>query len=884
MIKVDNRKVISKLSRKSLRAGRSRNVIAIVAIALTAVMFTSIFTIAGTMVESFQQATFRQVGGDFHGGFKNLTREEADRLKEDPLIRESGARLMLGMPYEPPFNKAHVEVSYMEPAYAKHSFCQPTTGSLPAPGTREVATDTRVLKLLGITPALGSQVTLLYRLDNGTQVEDTFTLSGWWDYDPAGMASQVVVSEHYAQSVLEGYVPLADTESTGKWVLDVMFQNASSIEKDMKAVLANSGYQSESAQEPSYIDIGVNWGYMGAQISGNLDLGMIFGGAGLLLLVAFTGYLIIYNIFQISVTGDIRFYGLLKTLGATPRQIRRIIRRQGLILSLGGIPVGLVLGYLAGVLLAPQVMKNMSYTITHTSVNPLIFIGAAAFALATVLISIHKPGSVAGRVSPVEAVRYTDVSGVKAKTRKGADFKVWRMALANLGRNKKKTVLVVVSLALAVVLLQVTYTFAGGFDMDKYLRAWVVTDFILGDANYFQTNGIGFDVSTAVPEEAIERVNAQGSVTDSARIYGLPSSRITQEFVSEDYFRQVMGRWTPPEQMEQLVEKRDRGPDGGIANHVQLYGMEDHALDQIKLQKGDLSALHDPSQNAVAAVYSEDDYGKLRPDSHWAKVGDKVTVRYVDAFLYYDTRTGEPATGAAGEDDYLQMQVTKYRDVEYTVVAEVTLLHSMSYRYYGTDEFIMGSEVFQRDSRTNSVMTYLFDTEETAVGDMEAFLKDYTENVDPLLDYESKQSYEQQFYSFRSMFLLLGGVLSFIIGLVGVLNFFNAVMTSILTRRREFAMLQSVGMTGRQLKTMLVYEGIFYALAALLTSLVLTLVSGPVLGGALTGMFWFFTYQFSILPVALVTPVFLALGAALPLGLYRLLRRQSIVERLRQAE
>lgn len=884
MIKVNNRKVISDLSRKSLRAGRSRNIIAIVAIALTAVMFTSIFTIAGTLVESFQEATFRQVGGDFHGGFKNLTREEVDQLKEDPLIRESGARLMLGYPIKPPFNKAHVEVSYMEPAYAKHSFCEPTTGSLPASGTREVATDTRVLKLLGITPALGAQVTLLYQLDNGTEVEDTFTLSGWWDYDPAGIASQVVVSEHYAQSVLEGYVSLSDFDSTGKWTLDVMLQDASSIEKDLLTILDNFGYQLESPQEPNFIDIGVNWGYMGAQISGNLDFGMILGGAALLILVIFTGYLIIYNIFQISVTGDIRFYGLLKTLGATPRQIRRIIRRQGLILSLCGIPVGLVLGYFVGVLLGPQVMKNMSYTGTHTSANPLIFIGSAAFALATVLISIHKPGRVAGRVSPVEAVRYTDVSGIKAKTRKGADFRVWRMALANLGRNKKKTVLVVVSLALAVVLLQVTYTFASGFDMDKYLRAWVVSDFILGDANYFQTNGTSFDVNQGVPEEAIDLVDAQGSVTDSARIYGLPSSLVTQQFVSEAYYRRVKSRWTPPELMDQLVAKQDRSPDGGIADYVQLYGMEDYALDQLKLKKGDLSALYDPTQNAIAAVYMEDDYGKLVPDSHWAKVGDKVKVRYVEEFVYYDTRTGEPATGAAGEDDFLQMQVTKYRDVEYTVVAEVTLLHSMSYRYYGFDEFILGSEVFKRDSQTNSVMTYLFDTQETAVGDMEAFLKDYTENVDPLLDYESKQSYENEFYSFRSMFLLLGGVLSFIIGLVGVLNFFNAVLTSILTRRREFAMLQSVGMTGRQLKTMLACEGVCYALAALATSLVLTLASGPVLGDALTGMVWFFTYQFSILPVVLVAPVFLAFGVTLPLGLYRLLRRQSIVERLRQAE
>ena len=73
------------------------------------------------------------------------------------------------------------------------------------------------------------------------------------------------------------------------------------------------------------------------------------------------------------------------------------------------------------------------------------------------------------------------------------------------------------------------------------------------------------------------------------------------------------------------------------------------------------------------------------------------------------------------------------------------------------------------------------------------------------------------------MFLLLGGALSFIVGLVGILNFFNAILTGILTRKREFAVLQSIGMTGRQLKRMLVCEGLFYALGSVLFALCLIL-------------------------------------------------------------
>lgn len=118
MIKVGNRKVISKISQKSLRASRTRNVVAILAIALTTILFTSLFTIAASINYSFQQENFRQAGGDGHGTIKDITWEQVELFRDDPLIVESGARMMLGLPSDPPFNKSHVEVSYLEPQNA----------------------------------------------------------------------------------------------------------------------------------------------------------------------------------------------------------------------------------------------------------------------------------------------------------------------------------------------------------------------------------------------------------------------------------------------------------------------------------------------------------------------------------------------------------------------------------------------------------------------------------------------------------------------------------------------------------------------------------------------------------------------------------------------
>ena len=118
-----------------------------------------------------------------------------------------------------------------------------------------------------------------------------------------------------------------------------------------------------------------------------------------LALILLTGYLIIYNVFHISVAGDIRFYGLLKTIGTTPRQLRRIIRTQALLLSLIGIPVGLLLGWLLGGILTPVIVARLDGVSSVVSVSPVLFVGAALFALVTVLISCRRPGRLAGKVS-----------------------------------------------------------------------------------------------------------------------------------------------------------------------------------------------------------------------------------------------------------------------------------------------------------------------------------------------------------------------------------------------------------------------------------------------------------------------------------------------------
>ena len=883
-MKVSNRGCIRRLSFRALLASRTRNIVAVLAIALTAMLFTSLFTIALSINEGIQQNNFRQAGGWSHGTFKYLTEEQFAELKDDPLIESWGLRRFLGMPADVPFNKSHVEIGYSDANNAHWMYCDPVEGRLPQEGTNEAATDTHVLELLGVEPEIGAEFTITFPVD-GHETTQTFTLSGWWEYDEAIVANHILIPESRVDAVLQevGVTPPGSDGMTGEWNLDVMLRNgARSIASDMKEILANHGYQSETPGE-TYISIGVNWGYTGAQLSDKLDPAVAAIIVGVLALILLTGYLIIYNVFQISVAGDIRFYGLLKTIGTTPRQLRRIIRTQALLLSLIGIPAGLLLGWLLGGVLTPVITARLNGVTTVVSVSPFLFAGAAIFALVTVLISCRRPGRLAGKVSPVEAVRYTEGKALKQKgKRSGKGVSLLSMAWANLGRSRGKTFITVLSLTLAVVLLTATVTFTSGFDMDKYVSNFTASDFILADAGQFQTGGDAFYDEMAVPQEVIDAVDAQGGITGSGRVYGKTGPAL--EFVTEEYYRSMWGRWYPQEVLDSMVAFKDRTEDGLLADRVQLYGMEPFALSYLTVLEGDLTKLDDPDGNYIAAVYSTDDYGKADMSSHWARLGDSVTIRYVEETEYYNPDTGEvygPWENVPEGASYADRAV-KYRDVEYTVAALVTVPSALSYRYYGADEFVMGAETFLRDTGTDSVMYYAFDTTEEANAAMEAFLQDYTENMNPQFDYESKATYAGEFESTRSMFLLLGGALSFIVGLVGVLNFFNAILTGITARRRELAVLQSIGMTARQLRTMLALEGLFYTVGAALLALALIVVTAPFVGPALNGMIWFFTYRFTVWPIAMVLPLFGALGILIPVLSCRAAQRYSVVERLRQ--
>lgn len=902
--KVSNKACIRRLSFNHMKSAPMRNLIAIIAIALTSVLFTAIFTITSSLVYTFEQSNFRTAGSSSHGSFKALDAGMVEDLKTDPLIKEYGVRHFLGMaPSREPFNKSQVEISYVDAVYARHGFIEPTTGRLPAEGTDEAAADTRVLSLLGVPAKLGTQFTLPISMcgserEKTTEVEATFTLCGYWEYDEAIHANNVLLPDSRVKELLTEAGATDLDGLTGTYVLNVMFRNASHIEENMNDILIRHGYptdvQTNGRDENGRLlpRIGVNWGYLNAQYENTVDPLSAIALALVLVIIIFTGYLIIYNVFQISVANDIRFYGLLKTIGTTGRQLRRIVSLQALLLSAVGIPVGLLIGYGFGALFVPVIINALSnYTHADLSVSPWIFLGSALFSLATVIISCRKPGRMAARVSPIEAVRYTEYAGGSRRGRRAKQgASLGTMAIANLGRNKKRTAVTLFSLSLAVLLLNLTVTFTGGFDMEKYVSKNIASDFHVAGAGYYQSGTLTY---TAVPDDLIDRIGAVGGVTDGGRTYGmlLDGTWYMYEPVAteEEFWRQ--NQWSSGYYTDEALRKSyvdaHRNDTGQLYTDLQLYGMEPFCLEQLTVLDGDLSRLS-TQDNAIAAVYLTGDYGEVLENSNYAKVGDRITMRRV-TYEWTDAETGcvltENEIRQYRENDLpCETHIANYYDKEYEVAATVAMPHPLSYRYFGSPEFVMSADTFVKDTGTADTMYYVFDVDEGHRQAMEDFLADFTQNEGSQYDYESRLTTEQEFASMRNMFLLGGSALSLIVGMIGVLNFLNTILTGILTRRREFAVLQSVGMTGRQLKGMLIREGICYAVLTVLLSFVLILATAPFAASLLNSTFWFFTYRFTILPAVVVTPVFLALGALLPLIVYRFTSGRSVVERLREAE
>ena len=830
----NNRPVLKLLAKRSLKA--QKNTIAVLAIMLATLLFTSLFTIAISLQTAMQESNMRTTGTSAHAGIKRLSWEEYEKLSSDTGIKDIGYSIIIGNAVGDDFNKTPTELRYGDETYLELTFNTPDTGHLPEQ-KNEIATSRIVLDAMGLPDKVGTQMELTFTTDTDT-FTDTFTLCGIWDGDAVAYRQTMLLSKAYAEQVAP--VIHGETDGTtppvGTGYIDavMMMPTAWNIEKQALDVTSKYGLDER---------VSINDAYQMATVNLSSMLPLVAGIA----VIFIAGYLLIYNVFYISITQDIRFYGMLKTLGTTARQIRKIVYKKAIKLSLMGIPIGLLLGWPIGRLLLPAIVNMLTDDIrVITTVNPLIFLVAIVFSAITVFISCQKPAILAAKISPMEALHYIEQTGGKKKQRRSKHISTMMMAKNNLTRNKKKVMIVTLSFVLSIVLLNSVYTYVTSFDFDKFVADFSLTDFTVSDTtvinNYAPYN------TANVSQDFISQTESLHGLEDIGNIYLWTSKQPLSE---NDLARLQELSASSSDIANELENYRVRQEHG-----VNVYGLDDFPTEYVQVLDGELNT---EQWKAGTGVYVTP--LRMMGDGSLClyKPGDQISVTQLD--------------GTNKVYDVLAV-------VRIPSALQTPLQVDMGLDYIFPTNELLGNMV----PADQPAMKTIFNVDHEHQLATENWLKNYTKNTDTSLDYLSKVTLRQNFDRMINMFRLVGGTLCAILALIGILNFINSITTSILSRYREIAMLQSVGMTGWQVKQILIYEGIGYSILGLLGSLILSVIASLTVVRMMGVELTYFTWHFTLLPVFLCIIPLLLITAIVPLVCYNKMAQKTVVERLRIAE
>ena len=170
------------LNARLFKQNKGRSIVAVTAVALTTLLFTTLFVLSRSMSKNLVEMTFRQTGYDAQASFKSITSEQIEKIAAHPDVAEVGESIVVGMGTGTSLAGRQVELRYADESYALHSFSLPETGRMPQ-NKDEIALDTIVLDRLGIPHELGQQVSLEWTADFRAKTNrvSEFTLCGFWE-------------------------------------------------------------------------------------------------------------------------------------------------------------------------------------------------------------------------------------------------------------------------------------------------------------------------------------------------------------------------------------------------------------------------------------------------------------------------------------------------------------------------------------------------------------------------------------------------------------------------------------------------------------------------------------------------------------------------------
>lgn len=551
---------------------------------------------------------------------------------------------------------------------------------------------------------------------------------------------------------------------------------------------------------------------------------LTYGLIGIVILLACI--LVIYGVFYLSVIGKIHQFGQLRTIGMTKKQMKKLVAKEGRRLFLYASPIGILIGGIAGYFIIPSGFSIINTLLMAVCVFAIVYI--------ITMISVHKPAKLAAAVSPMEALRYVPQDDMK----KTANKKMCRsltplgLGVMNFSKNKKKAAVTMLSLALGGILFMTAATFMSSFDRDNYARQgiWKDAEFHIqysDSAIELNENGMsGMQAQTPMTEDMVKEIAAIDGVE---KVEELKSFGVIFDFPQRD-------EYDNDDYIYPMNEEETRN----IGKYI-----EEGSADYDKLMSGDYVLIAD-NINALEI------YG-------WQfNVGDVLTLHYYDG-----NKTAEKEVAVLGilNDQY----VLENDNLDgWFVMPEQAVLSFVPY-----------------DNLNAHLLISADPEKETAVG--EAINEIVAEHPELSLEaYADREiAYSQ---TANSVFGTISGLAIFIM-MFSILSMMNTLITNIVTRKQELAMLESIGMSKGQIRKMLLGESLILVLAAV----GVTMTIGTLLGYVLThllhnGGAFYITFQFPVAFAIAYAAVLIAVPLIITLVSMKSFSKEALVERLRGAE
>ena len=447
MFKNNNGSVIKRISKSSLKANRRRNIYIIITIALSACLMSSLALLA----LGVKQEKINNVTGMYQATFKNVSEKTYGDIKNDDSFEKVGEYCPIGQKKFDGYSLSSVYMDENMLLLTKYS----TEGAMPQ-NPNDVMLEKRYLSKLGKN--IGNTV----KLDLGDGPRDCYISGTFYNKEEEKTKNEnktentnylVVCSESY----LKAKIPSDKIKRmVGVSIADSSRLPASEIENEIYDSAKEHGISRDNVSKNTQYFLAIKPAASGANA-------MFLFAVGIL--IAFAASLVIYSIFYISVTSRVREYGQLRTIGTTQKQIKKIISREGRVLSAIGIPFGLAAACIIAAAVVPKGFKP------STAVE--VCLATAALTFIVVHFAVRKPMKIAAKTSPIEAIRYS-AAAKDMKTKKTGKLhrKLTPTSLAamNFSRSRKKAVLTMLSLGFSGILFMCAASFSSSTTIENYTR------------------------------------------------------------------------------------------------------------------------------------------------------------------------------------------------------------------------------------------------------------------------------------------------------------------------------------------------------------------------------------------------------------------------------